>query len=108
MKRLRWIITVPLALILVVIAVNNRHLVEVSLWPLDFIVRWPLFVFVYIGAVAGFLVGAAVAWTSAAQHHRRVRQRRLEKEAQAARAAHRADDPKRGEGAGATPPAVID
>ena len=66
MKRLRWLITVPLALILIVFAVNNRHLVDVSLWPLDFIVRWPLFVFVYIGVVAGFLAGAAIAWGSTA------------------------------------------
>jgi uncharacterized integral membrane protein len=107
-KRLRWLITVPVALILIVLAVNNRHFVEVSLWPLDFFVRWPLFVFVYVGAIAGFLVGAAIAWTSAAQHHRRVRQRRLDKEAQAARAAQRTDDRMSNEGAGATPPAVID
>ncbi|NNE84727.1 MAG: LapA family protein, partial [Alphaproteobacteria bacterium] len=45
MKRLRWLITVPLALILIVFAVNNRHLVDVSLWPLGIVISLPLFVF---------------------------------------------------------------
>lgn len=107
MKRLRWLITVPLALILIVFAVNNRHIVEVSLWPLDFIVRWPLFVFVYIGVVAGFLAGAVIAWASAAQRHRRARHRRVDKNAQAS-ATQRIDNPKSSEGASTTPPAVID
>jgi uncharacterized integral membrane protein len=89
-----------LALILIVFAVNNRHLVDVSLWPLDYIVRWPLFVFVYIGALAAFLAGAAVAWASAVQRHRRARQRRSSKDARAPKA-------ERNEGAGG-PPAVID
>lgn len=100
MTRLRWLFTVPLALILIVFAVNNRHLVDVSLWPLDYIVRWPLFVFVYIGALAAFLAGAAVAWASAVQRHRHARQRRSSKDAQAPK-------PERNEGAGG-PPAVID
>lgn len=103
MKRLRWLITAPLALILIVFAVNNRHLVDVSLWPLDFIVRWPLFVFVYIGVVAGFLAGAIIAWASSAQRHRHARRRRADKGAQAARV-----EPQTNEGAGKTPPALID
>ena len=108
MKRLHWLITVPLALILIVFAVNNRHLVVVSLWPLDFIVQWPLFILVYIGVVAGFLAGAVIAWASAAQRHRRARHRRSDKDARAAIAASHKDDPKISEGAGTTPPAVID
>ncbi len=107
MKILRWLITVPLALILIIFAVNNRHLIEVNLWPLDFIVRWPLFVFIYIGVVAGFLAGAVVAWASAAQHHRRARHRQSDKKARTA-ASHSKDNPERSEGVGTTFPAVID
>jgi uncharacterized integral membrane protein len=107
-KKLRWLITAPLALILIVFAVNNRHLVDVSLWPLDFIVRWPLFVFVYIGVIAGFLAGAVVAWASSAQRHRRTRQRRSDKDVQMAATARAKDEPRISEGAGKTPPALID
>lgn len=103
MKRLRWLITAPLALILIVFAVNNRHLVDVSLWPLGFIVRWPLFVFVYIGVVAGFLAGAMIAWVSTAQRHRHARQRRADKGARAVKG-----EPQTSEGAGKKPPALID
>ena len=108
MKQLRWLITAPLALILIVFAVNNRDLVDVSLWPLDFIVRWPLFVYVYIGVVAGFFAGAMVAWASSAQRHRRANRRRAEKDGQLAAAPRHKDAPQISEGAGKTPPALID
>ena len=108
MNRLRWLFTVPLALFLIVFAVNNRHLVDVSLWPLDFVVSWPLFVFVYIGVVAGFIAGAAIAWASAVQRHRRSRRRRNQNEAQTIEAAPRKDAGEANQGAGATPPALID
>jgi uncharacterized integral membrane protein len=107
-KRLRWLITAPLALILIVFAVNNRYLVDVSLWPLDFIVRWPLFVFVYIGVIAGFLAGAIVAWASAAQCHRHARQRRVGKDVKMATTTRAKDEPQISEGADKTPPALID
>ena len=108
MKKLRWLITIPLALILIVFAVNNRHLVDVSLWPLDFIISWPLFIFVYIGVFAGFLAGAVVAWTSAAQRHRRARQRRTDKDLRTAEVLRRKDEAATSKSAGATPPALLD
>ena len=108
MKRLRWLFTLPLALILIVFAVNNRHLVDVSLWPLDFTISWPLFVFVYIGGVAGFVGGAVIAWFSAAQRHRRTRRRSVEKDVKAAEAARHKDAAEVSKGAGTTSPALID
>jgi len=97
-----------LALVLILFAVNNRHLVDVSLWPLDFVVSWPLFVFVYIGGVAGFLGGPVIAWLSAAQRHRRARRRSADKTVKTAEAVR----PKAGaavsKGAGTTSPALID
>ena len=105
MKHLRWIITLPLALILIVFAVSNRNQVDVSLWPLDFIVRWPLFVFVYVGVLAGFLAGAAVAWASAAQRHRRARRRQADKASSGAGGPPLKDRPT-GVDAGKSPPAL--
>ncbi|NKB50501.1 MAG: DUF1049 domain-containing protein [Alphaproteobacteria bacterium] len=108
MKRLRWLFTVPLALILIVFAVNNRHLVDVSLWPLGIVISWPLFVFVYIGVVAGFAGGAIIAWVSAAQRHRRARQRRTDKQVRASEAVRVKDEAEIAKGAGTTSPALID
>jgi lipopolysaccharide assembly protein A len=74
-NRLRWLITVPVAIIVVVFAVNNRGDAGVSLWPLDLIIAWPLFVFVFIGIGVGFALGAALMWLTAAPTRRRARER---------------------------------
>jgi len=93
---------------LIVFAIKNRHLVDVSLWPLDFVVSWPLFVFVYIGGIAGFAGGATVAWLSAAQRHRRARRRSAEKQVKSTETARLKADAKVSTGTGTTSPAVID
>ena len=64
---MRWILTLPLALILVVFAINNRHIIEVNLWPFYFTIQWPLYVFLYISLIIGFLSGAFLIWISGIQ-----------------------------------------
>jgi uncharacterized integral membrane protein len=75
-NRLRWLITLPLAIVLVVFAVNNRDMVEVDLWPLGLVVPWPLFVYVFLGNGIGLLMGALVAWISAGPARKLARERR--------------------------------
>lgn len=75
MNRLRWLITIPVAIIVVVFAVNNRGEASVNLWPFDLIITWPLFVFVFVGAGIGFVFGAVLMWFSAAPTRRRARER---------------------------------
>ena len=75
MNRLRWVITVPVAIIVAVFAVNNRGDADVSLWPLDLVITWPLFVFVFIGLGIGFALGASVMWLTGAPTRRRARER---------------------------------
>ncbi len=75
MSRLRWLITVPVAVIVVVFAVNNRSDVDVDLWPLDIIIAWPLFVFIFIGLGIGFPLGAVLIWFSGAPARKRARER---------------------------------
>lgn len=77
MNRLRWLITLPLAIVLVVFAVNNRHMAEVDLWPLGFVVVWPLFVYVFLGAGIGLLIGALFAWISGGAARKFARERRV-------------------------------
>jgi uncharacterized integral membrane protein len=96
-----------LALILIVFAVNNRHLVDVSLWPLGIVISWPLFVFVYIGVVGGFAAGAVIAWSSSARH-RRARQRKADGKTEVVKSTSIKAGSEINKGAGATPPAVID
>lgn len=76
MNRLRWLITLPLAIVLVVFAVNNRGISEVDLWPLGLVVSWPLFVFVFLGVGVGLLMGGLFAWISAGPSRKLARERR--------------------------------
>lgn len=75
MSRLRWLIGLPVAIIVVVFAVNNRGNADVSLWPIDLVISWPLFVYVFIGAAVGFVTGAVVMWFTAAPTRKRARAR---------------------------------
>lgn len=93
---------------MIVFAVKNRHLVDVSLWPLDFVISWPLFVFIYIGGVAGFAGGAVIAWFSAVQRHRRARRRSADKQVKAADAVRAKDAAGTSKSTGTTSPALID
>lgn len=79
MNRLVWIITVPIAIVVVLFAVVNRAPVALSLWPLPWEIEAPVFLFTLGAIVFGFLFGAVVAWVSggATRHKLRTTQREL-------------------------------
>ena len=68
-----WLIGAPLAAAAAVFAVANRASVVADLWPLPWSVEAPLYLFVLIALVAGFLAGASLAWLSSLAARRRVR-----------------------------------
>ena len=67
------LIGAPLAAAAAVFAVLNRTVVGADLWPLPWTVEAPLYLFVLLALVAGFLAGAVCAWTSSFGERRRVR-----------------------------------
>ena len=73
MKRLSWILTLPLMVVAVTFAIANREVVTLDLWPLAMTVQAPLFVLVLGSAVVGLLAGAVVAWFSSGATRRRAR-----------------------------------
>lgn len=73
MKRLFWIVAVPLVLLAALFATANRGPVEIDLWPLSGHVELPLFVALTAAAYAGFLAGAFVAWTVGGRARSRAR-----------------------------------
>lgn len=83
MKVLFWIIVPLLFLIVIVFAVRNHAMVEVSLWPalLDPI-ELPVYAITLVALFIGFLWGGFVAWMqgSAGRARRRALARRLETE----------------------------
>jgi uncharacterized integral membrane protein len=88
MKRLSWIVTVPLTAVLVVFAIANRQWVTVDLWPLEIAARLPLFLLILGSLFVGVLAGGAAAWLSAGRTRRRGREaerRRADLEREVAR-----------------------
>lgn len=79
-RLLSWIILTPLAVVIVVFAVSNRGFVVVELWPLPFTWGLPLFLVVLAGALAGFVLGAALAWIGGGKTRRRARAKARELE----------------------------
>ncbi len=75
MKPVHWLVTAPIALLLVVFAVSNRETVTVTLWPLPVMLDAPLYLIVLLVLLVGFLVGQLVAWINGGRWRREARRR---------------------------------
>ena len=73
MRRLSIIISLPLFVVLVVFAVDNRGALNLSFWPLPWTLVLPSFVALFLALVIGFLAGAVAAWLSGGRTRRRLR-----------------------------------
>lgn len=79
MRRLSWIVTLPLMLVLVVFSLANRGEVSLDLWPFNESVTLPLAWLLLAALFIGLLIGGGVAWLSGAKHRRRARELRFDK-----------------------------
>lgn len=98
MKRLTWLVTLPLAVVIVVFAIYNRASVPVDPWPLGATITLPLYLVVLGALIIGFVAGGLVHWLSSGAQRQRVRQARsriveLEKELSKVQAAGAASEP---------------
>ncbi len=75
MKLIHWLVTVPLALVLVVFAVDNRAMVNVSFWPTPFEIDMPFYLVVLAALLAGFLLGELTAWVNGGKKRREAREK---------------------------------
>jgi uncharacterized integral membrane protein len=72
-KRLSWILTLPLLVVIVAFAIANLHRVDIELWP-GWAPQVPLS-WLLLGALfVGFLAGGLVAWLSAHKSRHRARE----------------------------------
>ncbi|MGH6969372.1 MAG: lipopolysaccharide assembly protein LapA domain-containing protein [Stellaceae bacterium] len=100
MKLFHWLVTAPLALVLVVFAVSNRARVSVTLWPFPFEIETWLFLVILLSLLVGLLVGILLAWFTggAPRRESRARAKRiaaLEREIEGLRATRPATSPPR-------------
>jgi lipopolysaccharide assembly protein A len=70
---MRWILLLPLLILLVLFGLSNREEVSLHLWPLDLVWVAPLSVAVLVIGAVCFLLGAVIAWTASLPHRRRAR-----------------------------------
>jgi len=105
-KRLSWILTLPLMVVAVVFAIANREAVTLDLWPLEISIQAPLFLMVLGSIVVGLFAGGAAVWFSGGQTRRRARAARrqvaeLERELSRLRHAYESVPPSAAPGAAA-------
>jgi len=73
LRFLRWILFLLVAFIVVTFMVQNREMVDVSLWPLPFVKPAPLWAVIVGFLLLGFLIGAISAWLSGGGTRKRAR-----------------------------------
>jgi uncharacterized integral membrane protein len=73
MRFLRWVLFLIVAFIVVTFMVQNREMVEVSLWPLPFVKPAPLWSVIVGFLLLGFLIGVISAWLSGGSTRKRAR-----------------------------------
>jgi uncharacterized integral membrane protein len=77
------VVFVPLAIVLVALAVANRELVPFTLDPFHpgnpaLTIELPLFVFLFLALLVGLLVGSAATWLRQGRYRRLARDREKE------------------------------
>jgi uncharacterized integral membrane protein len=73
LRFLRWVLFLLVAFIVVTFMVQNRDVVELSLWPLPFVKPAPLWAVIVGFLLLGFLVGVTSAWLSGGGTRRKAR-----------------------------------
>ena len=75
MKRLAWLLTLPLAVMVVVFAVHNRGPVVIDPWPVAPPFALPLYLIALGAIVFGFIAGALVQWVATGKRRQLARQK---------------------------------
>ena len=74
LRFLQWVLFLLVAFIVVTFMVQNREMVELSLWPLPFVKPAPLWSIIIGFLLLGFLLGVTSAWLSASGTRKRARE----------------------------------
>ena len=79
------VVFVPLAIVLVALAVANREMVAFTIDPFNpgnpaLTVTWPFFIFLFAALALGLVIGSLVTWIRQGRHRKLARQRGAEAE----------------------------
>ena len=59
---MRFLLMLPVLVVLVAFALSNQQVVSLGLWPTDIVVDLPLSITVLLAAALFFIAGAAMTW----------------------------------------------
>ena len=82
-KLISLAVFVPLAIVLIVLSVANRHLVTFNMDPINpaqpfLSFTMPFFVFLFLALLAGLLLGSVFTWFSQSKHRKFARKQKHE------------------------------
>jgi uncharacterized integral membrane protein len=83
-RRLSFIITLPITLAVLVFALSNRGPVGLTFWPFDVTIDLPIYLVVLGGLLLGFMLGGFIAWVAGGRVRRQARRLQQETRRQAA------------------------
>ncbi len=72
-RLLSWIVTAPIALLVILFAVSNLDKVTLHLWPFPFDMTIWIWALTLIDLFVGFLLGAIVTWIADRRRRRETR-----------------------------------
>jgi uncharacterized integral membrane protein len=80
---LKLVILIPIAVILIVLCVANRHGVTMAFNPFNaddkvLSLTLPFFVFLFIAVITGVLIGSLATWVTQSKHRKRARDEAFE------------------------------
>lgn len=64
LRRLAWLVSLPVILVIISFAASNRAPVTLKLWPLPFSFDVPLYLTILPAFALGFVVGGSALWFS--------------------------------------------
>jgi uncharacterized integral membrane protein len=64
LRRLAWLVSLPVILVIISFAASNREPIALQLWPLPFSLDVPLYLAVLSAFAVGFVVGGSALWFS--------------------------------------------
>jgi uncharacterized integral membrane protein len=83
-KRLSFIITLPVTLLVLVFALSNRGAIGLTFWPFAFTIDLPIYLVVLGSLLVGLLLGGLIAWLAGRRVRRQARRLQQETRRQAA------------------------
>lgn len=68
MRALKWLVTLPLIILLLVFALSNRAAATLNFWPFDLTLALPLSFMLVATLVLGLLLGGFTVWLGDLKH----------------------------------------